>query len=172
MSRHARRTGGVHGLATVLLLALSLWATAAAQQERGGYGGRTIGRTGPYTEAQADRGQEAYARHCASCHLVGLDGVIGVAPPLAGPEFLSRWEGASLYRLFHYVRATMPLDAPRSLHDRTYADVLAHVLRENGVESGDTELRPSADVLSRTSLPNASDEHGPRRGTPGSGQGD
>lgn len=151
------------------LMTLGLLPSASAQGDGHGYGGRVVSHEGWYTEEQADRGEEEYARHCARCHLVGLDGVIGFSPSLVGPEFLARWEGSSLHRLFHWVRTMMPLDDPASLHDETYLDILAHVLRANGLPAGEVELRPSAGQLSRMALPEAEEEEveaSPERGDP------
>lgn len=145
------------GRIAAVALVLSV-APAAAQEEGPAYGGQPVAADGWYTEEQAERGAEAYARHCARCHHVDLGGAIGVTPPLAGPEFLARWEGASVDRLFHFVRTLMPLDDPSSLHDQIYLDILAHVLRTNGLPPGEAELRPSADQLSRMVLPEAEDD--------------
>ena len=54
---------------------------------------------GVYTEAQAKRGAAGYAEQCASCHGDQLTGG-EMAPPLAGGEFLSNWNGLSAGELF------------------------------------------------------------------------
>jgi mono/diheme cytochrome c family protein/sugar lactone lactonase YvrE len=101
---------------------------------------------GVYTEAQAQRGQAAYAQSCVRCHGPGLAGV-GEAKPLTGPEFLSNWNGLTLADLFDRTRTTMPIDNPRSLSAETYADILAYVLKYDGFPAGKTELDHRGEVL-------------------------
>jgi mono/diheme cytochrome c family protein len=70
---------------------------------------------GVYTDAQAKRGQGLYNQHCASCHGDQLTGG-EMAPPLAGGEFLSNWNGLTLGDLFERIRKTMPLNEPGNLN--------------------------------------------------------
>lgn len=155
--------------ATLLVAYLCLSAAGAAQEEGHAYGGEVVAHEGWYTEQQAERGEEAYALHCARCHHVDLSGAIGLTPPLVGPEFLGRWEGASVHHLFHWVRTMMPLDAPSTLHDETYLDILAYVLEANGFPPGEAELRPSADQLSNLAFPETPEEADvPESDVPGS----
>jgi sugar lactone lactonase YvrE/mono/diheme cytochrome c family protein len=102
--------------------------------------------TGVYTDAQAQRGQAAYATNCQACHGAQLAGV-GEAKPLAGPEFLANWNGLSVGDLFERVRTTMPQNAPRSLTHEAYADILAYLLKFNGFPAGAQELAPRAEML-------------------------
>src|SRR5262249_29732747 len=60
---------------------------------------------GVYTEAQAVRGNTEFVAHCANCHGADLGGT-GEAPALAGPQFLSDFDGLSLGDLFDRVRTT------------------------------------------------------------------
>jgi broad specificity phosphatase PhoE len=57
---------------------------------------------GVYTEAQAERGKAAYTQSCVFCHGPELAGT-GEAKPLAGPEFLSSWNGLSVGELLDRV---------------------------------------------------------------------
>ena len=54
---------------------------------------------GVYTAEQAKRGQARYNQQCASCHGDTLMGGES-APPLAGGEFLSTWNGLTAGELF------------------------------------------------------------------------
>src|SRR4051812_5361995 len=91
--------------------------------------------SGVFTVAQADRGATAYNQRCAACHGGQLGGT-GEAPALASAEFLSNWNGLSVGDLFERIRTTMPFDAPASLSRDTYADVVAFVLKANGLPAG------------------------------------
>lgn len=51
---------------------------------------------------------------------------VGVAPPLRGAGALSSFGTAGA--LYHYVRAAMPRQAPGSLRDEDYLDIVAFVL--------------------------------------------
>lgn len=102
---------------------------------------------GVYTEAQAERGKAAYTDSCASCHGPDLAGG-GEAKPLAGPEFLSNWNGLPVAELFERTRNTMPIQAPGSLDPAAYADILAYMLKTNGLPAGQAELAPRAEALS------------------------
>jgi mono/diheme cytochrome c family protein len=100
--------------------------------------GQAATADGWYTDEQAQRGQEAYAQHCARCHADDLQG----NPPLEGDAFLSNHQ--TVAALFDYARETMPFDDPGSLQNATYADVVTYILRENGFPADDEELDPSA----------------------------
>ena len=101
--------------------------------------------SGVYTEAQAERGAAAYTANCAVCHGAQLAGT-GEAKPLAGPEFLSSWDGLSMGELLERTRTTMPLQAPGSLSREVYTDVLAYVLKFNAFPSGAAELDPRTEI--------------------------
>ena len=79
-----------------------------------------------YTDAQAKRGEEIYAKTCASCHAADLSGS-GQAPALADADFNHEWNGQPLSDLFDRIRATMPATlcgacsapAPRTVRTRS-----------------------------------------------------
>lgn len=112
-------------------------------------------RTSPtYTPDQAARGETIYAQSCASCHGEHLDDG-EFAAPLSGVEFRQRWGARSLDTLFAEVSTTMPPTGPGALSDGEYADVLAYVLRQNGVEPGDRPLPTDLDALAPMFVPGA-----------------
>jgi mono/diheme cytochrome c family protein len=89
-----------------------------------------------------------YLQECAACHGRDLEAVTEFgAPPLAGDQFLKRWQGKTVRALFELTRATMPLDSPGRLSRRQYADIIAHVLKANGFSAGDRELPDDNDML-------------------------
>jgi len=101
---------------------------------------------GIYTDAQAARGDIGFAAHCANCHGASLGGT-GEAPALAGPQFLSDFDGLTLGDLFDRIRTTMPQDNPGSLTRDQYADILAFILKANAVPSGAKELDRRSEYL-------------------------
>jgi S-disulfanyl-L-cysteine oxidoreductase SoxD len=103
---------------------------------------------GVYTTAQADRGKAVYAMACASCHGSALDGS-GAAPPLAGMDFKSDWNGQTLNDLFDKMQTTMPADNPGSMSKQQTADVLAFVLATNQFPAGAKELPADAATLGK-----------------------
>lgn len=111
--------------------------------------------TGAYSEEQAIRGQSLYAQHCLACHgdtMAGLD----QAPPLAGPEFSSDWEGAPLLALVDRI-GTMPPDQPDILSRSEHVDILTYILWYNGLPLGEvalgTERGELASMAFETALP-------------------
>jgi mono/diheme cytochrome c family protein len=101
---------------------------------------------GVYTDAQATRGAAGFSGHCANCHGANLGGT-GEAPALAGPQFLSDFDSLSLGDLFDRVRTTMPQDNPASLTRDQYADILAFLLKANGMPAGAKELDRRSEYL-------------------------
>ena len=101
---------------------------------------------GVYTDAQAARGETGFGAHCANCHGANLGGT-GEAPALAGPQFLSDFDGLTLGDLFDRIRTTMPQGNPGSLTRDQYADILAFVLKANALPSGAKELDRRSEYL-------------------------
>src|SRR5437868_2246110 len=83
---------------------------------------------GAYTSAQAERGQGFYAKSCLRCHGEDLSRSGNV---LLGSKFMNQWSEDSLKSLFTQLKASMPRNAPQSLSDGEYLDIVAFVLREN-----------------------------------------
>lgn len=96
----------------------------------------------------AGRGAALYASHCAMCHGATLAGIS--APPLAGPVFMERWGGHPVEWLYYQARVSMPPQAPGSLGDEDYVDLIVFVLSENGVLEGDEEFAPLDPTLDST----------------------
>src|SRR5688500_16975873 len=98
---------------------------------------------GAYTEAQATRGVSEFSTNCAECHTLGSTG----DGQLVGSPF---WEGYSqktVGDLLTFVRTNMPSGAEGSLSPAAYADLVALILRSNGLPSGGTELGPGTGHL-------------------------
>lgn len=111
---------------------------------------------------QARRGEALYPSICGRCHGYKLDGApddpdMLPAPPLAGPKFLRKWQGADLAALFDYIRSTMPALNPGSLSDEEYVDVLSYMLAVGGISPGLDRLDPDSRALSGLYLPMQAD---------------
>lgn len=93
---------------------------------------------GVYTREQATRGQDVYVGMCKSCH----------TPDAHTTEtFTSKWNGKPLSELYLYIRDLMPKNAPGSLSEDEYADVLAYLLRLNRMPAGAEDLPPNVDRM-------------------------
>lgn len=88
-------------------------------------------RAGVYSVGQATKGGTLYALNCVSCHTPASH---------AGPTFAAKWDGRPLAELFEYVRSAMPKSDPGSLTQREYIQVLAYLLKMNGMPAGPEEL--------------------------------
>lgn len=102
-------------------------------------GGPPATATASYTNTQAERGEQLYRRACGECHEI---------KDHANPDFRFKWNGRSVASLFDNIRNTMPDDNPGSLTRQEYADIVAYLMKSNGMPSGPRPLAPDAAVLS------------------------
>jgi len=116
---------------------------------------------GVYTAEQAKRGSPLYRQKCATCHGDKMTGGES-APPLAGGQFLSNWNGLTLDVLFERIRLTMPVDNPAGVTRVTKADILAYILSMNRFPSGDAELQYKTELLKEILIEANKEE--PKRG--------
>ncbi len=102
----------------------------------------------PLAADQVERGQTVFRENCATCHGRDLGGE-SQFPALVGSAFEDRWAGKTLGELYTYVHDNMPLGQAGSLSDEQYADVVAYVLAQNGLATGDQPFAPDegADVM-------------------------
>lgn len=109
-----------------------------------------------YSEAQAARGETAYAKGCARCHGAALTGG-DQSPPLAGSAFLGNWSGQSLIDLHQRIKTTMPSDSVGIYDAKFITDVVAFMLKANGFPPGAGELSSEdtalKDIAIRSSRP-------------------
>jgi mono/diheme cytochrome c family protein len=101
-------------------------------------------QTATYTALQAEAGEVAYQDVCASCHKADLAGTAFEAPELAGSSFLSMWNGRPARELFAYIKAAMP-PAGRKPDDETLTNIVAYILRQNGMRAGFSPFAATAD---------------------------
>ncbi len=134
MARQGRKIAGTIALTTTAVIAL--WAT-------GGFGQNLS--PAPFTAAQVESGRAAYAASCMNCHGDSLAGT-GDAPSIAGRAFMISWGARTTKDFFEAIKAGMPVGAPGSLSDQTYADIVAFILHANGAAAGATPLTPATAV--------------------------
>ncbi len=104
--------------------------------------------TGLFTQAQVDRGREAYMTFCAACHGSGLDGK-SIAPALAGAGTLAVWarSNRTLDDMLYILRTTMPPGQAAAMSDAERLDILAFILERNGYATGPSPLAGDASRL-------------------------
>ena len=97
---------------------------------------------GVFTASQAERGRDAYAVHCSSCHGNDLRG--GAGPALQGLQFIDNWREDSLKSLFTFIQTRMPFRARGTLSEEIYLDILTYLLSMNSFPAGSEELTHDA----------------------------
>jgi alcohol dehydrogenase (cytochrome c) len=120
---------------------LRLGCAAVAACGAGAASGQSLFDRGPigFTEQQARHGQTVYGESCARCHGPHLnDGQFG--PPVNGATFKARWHDQLPEALWSAIVKRMPPASPGSLDSRTYTDVAAYLLQENGEKAGSVQL--------------------------------
>ncbi len=111
------------------------------------------GEASPVTFAsQADSGAGLYAQRCATCHGTQLEGS-ALGPILSGQAFLSRYGGQSPADFFNYLRANMPPGGNEELSEDDYWNIVAHVMRSNGVADTNQPLTADADYPLASNIP-------------------
>ena len=111
---------------------------------------RTV-QDGVYNEGQAGRGQGLYKARCAACHGASLLG--GLAPPLSGEDFVSRWTAQPLAELAGKIRNTMPANAAGTLTPQEAADLTAYMLQVGKFPAGRSELPTDEAALRQIAWP-------------------
>ena len=72
-----------------------------------------------------------------------------MAPALAGGDFMSNWNGTSLFDLFDRIRKTMPLGKEGTLSREQVAVITSFILSSNSAPAGAKPL-PTQDELLKT----------------------
>lgn len=94
---------------------------------------------GVFSAQQSEAGNNAYTQNCAACHGNTLQG-LGNAPSLGGDNFQFVWGGKTLQDLYQNISRTMPPNAPGSLSEETYLNIVAYLLLQNGFPAGPSPL--------------------------------
>jgi mono/diheme cytochrome c family protein len=95
---------------------------------------------GVYTEAQAERAQVAFGASCARCHTLTGEG----NRPLSGDKFWQGYTQRTVGDLLTFVSTNMPNGQGGTLPATTYNDLVALILKSNGLPAGTAELTPEA----------------------------
>jgi mono/diheme cytochrome c family protein len=143
----SRRRAPATGIASVALLAGACWAVAAPPRALGQTAEPPSLLSGAYTEEQAVHGRTLYYEHCLQCHGETMAGV-DKAPPLAGPQFESTWNGAPLAARVARI-LSMPPEKPGTLAQEQSVAVLTYILWYNGLPLGEAPLASAPDVLAK-----------------------
>jgi len=106
-----------------------------------------------YTKEQAARGEASFTKNCAKCHLLAdrkPSDPVGSSdgPSLAGPAFLAKWDGKSVFEMTSGMRLSMPPDGSINLSVDDAADIAAFLIKVNGFPEGTEPLK--ADTSART----------------------
>ena len=125
----------LHAGALTLLLAAGSGPVPAQQPSQTGY-----------VAEQAERGATLYQQHCAACHLPDLQGFFE-AVALRDSAFVINWSNRAPAQMLELLERTMPPQAPGSLSENEYLDLIAFLLQANGVSAGDTALAANTDAV-------------------------
>jgi mono/diheme cytochrome c family protein len=106
---------------------------------------------GVYTDAQAKTGQGVYNSECASCHGDQLNGG-EMAPPLAGGEFMSNWNGLTVGDLFERIRTGMPPGTPGKVGRDAKVAIVTYILQYNKFPSGTTEMPSQTEAMKQIKM--------------------
>jgi hypothetical protein len=83
---------------------------------------------------------------CARCH---GDDHRASGNVIVGTKFMQQWREDNLHNMYTILRNTMPRNAPRSLSEGMYLDIMAYMLKLNGFPAGQRDLASGevADIL-------------------------
>jgi len=132
---------------------MTLWAAMTAAMSGQGTNDAVTIRDGVYSASQADRGREIYVIYCRSCHSADLSGGAYGDDPV--PALRTNNFGVNrrdLGNLFSYILTSMPRDDRGALGAEKTADVVAFLLRENGLPTGASDLPADVGVLGQIQM--------------------
>lgn len=138
--RHAARTSRLLFAAAVLFAASTAHGIVSAQAPKPA--GKTVW-DGAYTDAQATRAVATFSQSCSNCHTLDATG----NRPLSGKDFWDSFTQKSVGDLLAFVSKNMPNGVNAgSLPASSYNDLVALILRANGLPAGTTEVTPESVV--------------------------
>ncbi len=111
-----------------------------------------LAQSAPSSSPQVAAGRTAYQQNCAACHGATLDNG-EFAPALKGPAFLTHWNGSGADKVDAYIRSSMPPAKAGSLDAETASAVLAYILDQNGIGTGDAPIASGSAALAKIALP-------------------
>ena len=93
---------------------------------------------GVFTDAQADRATGIFSQSCERCHTLTSEGT----RPLSGDKFWEGYTQKTVGDLLNFVKTNMPNGQGGSLPGPSYNDLVALILKSNGLPAGKTEVTP------------------------------
>jgi mono/diheme cytochrome c family protein len=105
---------------------------------------------GAYSDPQAQAGAQLYAVRCAMCHGKQLEGTYET--PGLQHLFIANWSRAPIANLYDYIARAMPQFAPGSLKPEETAQIVAYLLRSNGLPAGKQPLPTQSSALRQIML--------------------
>jgi mono/diheme cytochrome c family protein len=106
---------------------------------------------GVFTDDQAKTGQGLYNSECSMCHGDQLNGG-EMAPPLAGGEFMSNWNGLTVGDLFERIRTGMPPGNPGKIGRDAKVAIVTYILQYNKFPSGTTEMPSQTEAMKQIKM--------------------
>ena len=137
-ARLRKRSGGAGPLLLGMVLLSTSAGTVLTKAQAPG-AGRTVW-DGVYTDAQAARATSTFSQVCSSCHTLSSEG----KGPLTGEKFWEGYTQKTVGDLLTYVRTNMPNGRGGTLPESTYNDLVALILKSNGLPAGMIELAPES----------------------------
>ncbi|HUL75579.1 MAG TPA: cytochrome c [Vicinamibacterales bacterium] len=133
------------GLAGLWLVVFCLRAGAATPgQEAAADPAMRSTAAGVYSDAQAKAGQEIFAVTCiGGCHNMADH---------RGLAFKQRWDGRLVWDLFNTILVKMPKDDPGSLSDDDAIQLVAYLLKLNGLPAGKDDLSTDPTALKKIKI--------------------
>lgn len=131
--------GNLRAWLVVFVIPLSASAGSAFLAAQAGGARRTVW-DGVYTDAQAARATATFSQSCQNCHSLASQG----NRPLVGERFWERNTQKTVGELLTFVRTNMPNGNGGSLPAATYNELVALILKSNGLPAGTTELAPES----------------------------
>jgi mono/diheme cytochrome c family protein len=131
MIKHDKIHALIACLTALLLFAAVARRTSASPRGQDDGTPQVSTMAGVFTTAQASRGEETYMTICVGCHPAGT---------YTGKTFIVSWGNRALSDLFSIIKNTMPKVDPGMLSPEETSQVIAYILKSNGVPAGKTEL--------------------------------
>ena len=93
---------------------------------------------------QVTTGADLYATNCAACHGTNLEGST-LGPLLSGYSFVQRWGTQTPALLLGNIQANMPPGGNENISNSDYLNIVAHILRVNGVDELSEAITSTSD---------------------------
>ena len=129
-----------------LLVVVAARANTGAGQDAGAKStGPKTTRDRIYSKEQATRGETQFGKVCATCHdPAKVPAGKKPAPALIGDKWYENWKDRPLGEFFTIIQTTMPNDGSVVLTDDETADLVAYLLKANGLPDGPAPLKGGA----------------------------